>query len=261
MFFLKNKYFPLLFVSFLSYLIGGITIKYELFPYSLYKSHYRNSSHTPLVDYINKHKLITSPYNSSFQLLEELKKGGFIIYIRHADKFENESSHQIRSALDSFESVTANKYTHPHYEQGHALSEYGKVQSWILNKIFNDLEIPMNKVISSPIKRCRETAEIITELKVESSNLLLYDGILNSSEINKIKVKQLSLFQNSFSNDNNTLIVAHGFPVLQRIGINANIGQSDTLLLKKKSDGNIHVVGWFTINDWVGLLNRKSLHN
>ena len=261
MFYLKNNLLALIFVSFLSYLIGGITIRYELFPYSLFKSHFHNETLNPLVNYSNKHELITSTYNSSLSLLDDLKKGGFIMYMRHADKFENHSSSQIRSVLDTFESVTANKHIHPHYDQGLGLSEYGKVQSWIINKIFNELEIPIDKVISSPIKRCRETANIISEQKVDTSKLLLYDGILTSDEISKIKPKQTSLFQNSFSNHKNTLIVAHGFPVLQRIGINANISQSDTLLLKKNSIGKIQIVEWLTINDWANMLDRMSLHN
>lgn len=259
--FFKNNLCPFVIISVLSYLIGGLTVKYELFPYSFLRSYYFNEVQSPLVIYSKKQELITTPFDSSLLLLEELRKGGFILYMRHADKFENESSRQIRAALDSFESVTANKYIHPHYEIGHALSDYGKVQSWILNKIFNELKIPIGKVISSPIKRCRETANIISEQKIETSDLLLYDGILTNDEANKIKLKQTSLFQNSFSNHSNTLIVAHGFPVLQRIGINANVSQSDTLILKKNSKGNIDVVEWLTIEDWVNLLDRRSLYH
>ena len=70
-------------------------------------------------------------------------------------------------------------------------------------------------------------------MKNHPSNLLLYDGILNEKEINKIKENQLKFFKSSFSRKSNTAIVAHGFPVLQRIGINANIGQSETLVIKK----------------------------
>jgi phosphohistidine phosphatase SixA len=180
------------------------------------------------------------------------------LYLRHADKFENESSRQIRGALDSFEAVTLNSHTHPTYDSGHGLSDFGQVQSWILNKVLiEELKLPIGKVISSPIKRCRETANIISGQIPETSDLLIYDAILKPIEIDIIKVKQLDLFYNSFSDKNNTVIVAHGFPVLERIGIKANIGQADTLVLKKNSTGTIEVAEWLTISDWVNLLARK----
>ena len=112
-------------------------------------------------------------------------------------------------------------------------------------------------MISSPIKRCRETATIVSGAKPTTSKLLIYDGILKPFEVNNIISKQRELFSSSFSEKNNSLIVAHGFPVLQRIGINAKINQSDTLILKKISDKSFEVVEWFSINDWVSLLERK----
>jgi phosphohistidine phosphatase SixA len=123
-----------------------------------------------------------------------------------------------------------------------------------------ELKLPIDKVISSPIKRCRQTANIIFGQTPESSELLIYDSILKPVEIENIKVRQLELFHNSFSDKKNSVIVAHGFPVLERIGIKANIGQSDTLILKKNSIGTIEVVEWLTISDWVNLLERKIKH-
>lgn len=242
----------------LSYISGGLTIKYELFPYNLYKSQYVIELPEPLINYSNKQKLISNQFNSEKELLKELRKGGFIFYMRHADKFENESSKQIRGALDSFESVTLNNYSHPSYDKGHALSEFGEIQSWILNKVLiEELKIPIGRVISSPIKRCRQTADIIFKVKPELSDLLLYDAILKPKEIQDIKTKQLKLFENSFLEKENTAIVAHGFPVLERIGIKANIGQSDTLILRRKSDGSIEVLEWLTITDWINLIDRE----
>ena len=242
----------------LSYIVGGLTIKYELFPYNLYKSQYVLDLPEPHVDYTNKKDLITGEFDSTSALLKELRKGGFVLYLRHADKFENESSRQIRGALDSFEAITLNSHTHPTYDTGNALSDFGQVQSWILNKVLiEELKLPIGKVISSPIKRCRETANIISGQIPETSDLLIYDAILKPIEIDKIKVKQLDLFNNSFADKNNTIIVAHGFPVLERIGIKVNIGQADTLVLKKNSNGTIEVAEWLTISDWVNLLARK----
>ena len=99
---------PLLF-----YVLGGLTIRYELFPYNIFKSRNSGEFESSLVNYENKSSFTKYDYNSPSDFLEDLKKGGFIFYIRHADKFENESSKQIRGVLDSFESISKRTHFHP----------------------------------------------------------------------------------------------------------------------------------------------------
>ena len=259
---INNRFFLVLILVLFFYLLGGLTIRYELFPYNIFKSRNLGAVESSLINYENKSDFIKYDYNSPSDFLEDLKSGGFIFYIRHADKFENDSSKQIRGALDSFESISKGTHFHPTYDKGHALSEYGKIQSWILNKVLiEELKIPFGKIISSPIKRCKQTANIIFEQNPKTSDLLIYDGILKTSEINQIIPEQLDMFYNSFSESNNTAIVGHGFPVLERIGIKASIGQSETLILRKNSTGKLEVVEWYNIGDWVHLLERKSLNN
>ena len=250
------KYISILTAITLSYLVGFLTYKFEWYPYNLYKSYKFNDIGGT---FENKHQIFNPEFSSKSELLKALKKGGFILYMRHADKFENSSSNQIRSALDSFEAVTSTVHTHQSYDKGLGISEYGEIQSWILNKIIiEELGIPFKKLISSPIKRCRQTASIVFGKEPEISNFLIYDSILTDKERNYIIPKQKDLFENSFLLDGNTAIVAHGNAVLNRIGILANIEQSDTLVLQKNQDGKIVIVDWLRIEDWVKMLERNK---
>ena len=73
----------------IGYIVGAFTIKYELFPYNIYKSQYIIDYNENLVEYHNKKDLIYKKFNSTTELIDSLRQGGYVLYMRHADKFEN----------------------------------------------------------------------------------------------------------------------------------------------------------------------------
>jgi phosphohistidine phosphatase SixA len=89
--------------------------------------------------------LATGISHANQALLEKLKEGGYNIFFRHA--------------------ITGSTYNPPG-EKIHdcstqrPLNDQGRMQSKEIGRIFAENQIPIGKVYSSPICRCKETAEI-----------------------------------------------------------------------------------------------------
>jgi hypothetical protein len=79
-------------------------------------------------------------------LVKDLRKGGFVIFFRHA---ATDWGQKDVSYLD-FEDRSGQRN----------LSEAGKVDAASIGKAFKDLTIPIDSVFVSPMWRCRDTAEI-----------------------------------------------------------------------------------------------------
>ena len=88
-------------------------------------------------------------------LLAELSAGGFTLFVRHASRDPAPSLDAIDRAwiLDPA-SVPAD------FRQGFCLNELGRIESRLLGQFIRESRIPIGEVLSSPLCRARETAEL-----------------------------------------------------------------------------------------------------
>ncbi len=84
--------------------------------------------------------------NSAETLIEELKNGGYIVYLRHAA-----TEHGARDIERSDLSDCSKQRN---------LSQTGRVQATAIGRSMRHFGIPIGRVYSSPYCRCKETAEL-----------------------------------------------------------------------------------------------------
>jgi len=131
--------------------------------------------------------------DSKTQVLEYLKKGNNLIFIRHAyapgsgdpDNFDiNDCSTQRN------------------------LSKSGREQSKKIGNFFEKNKIPIAKIITSEWCRCKETA-LIAFGKFETKNFLNSFFSVKFLRNKKTQIKDLKKFINNWNSDKNLILVTH----------------------------------------------------
>jgi hypothetical protein len=170
-------------ISILTYVVGCLTIKYELFPYNLYK----------------KWQLSNSSRLSSQQLFDLLKKGGYVVQWRH--------THRNRLSMEKIPSSVDLNYS---CADGANLTSLGIEQAKWIKLNLDKNKILAGEVHSSPACRLKQMCEIIfPNENVNFSDLLFYDRILTEKQI-KSKIKHITrLLSEPISNSKNRFIMGH----------------------------------------------------
>tara|TARA_B110000483_G_scaffold216867_1_gene268793 strand:+ start:787 stop:1662 length:876 start_codon:yes stop_codon:yes gene_type:complete len=263
---LKNI-FVISLISFVIFIALSIIFFYVIFKFSIIDNHLINkiTSIESQIEGIKDEKLkqiqIDKSKNSNTtqksnlygvedkNIIEILKTGGYVIFIRHADRDF------------SINSVTLNILDHAplrdiplseiSLKKGYCLSEMGIEESKMINKIIKEFKIPISKVIASNTCRTKETAQYIFDKIDYITNGLLPEGaIINQKYEESIKNEYKEVF-NVFPNlGENIFIVGHS-GTLKDIGINLLIDQSESIILKHdQTSGEYHYVANLKARDW-----------
>jgi len=88
----------------------------------------------------------TFPRGADASLVRDLKRGGYVLFFRHAMTNWNER--------DQAQTDFANRALQRN------LSEAGQREASTIGQAFKVLEIPVEKVLASPMWRCRDTAQL-----------------------------------------------------------------------------------------------------
>ena len=162
------------------------------------------------------------------EIINLLKKGNNTIFIRHSHKISNDFQ-------QGFDVLEMNGYNTDYIKKNNCLTLRGQEEAKFIGLIFNKLNIPIDKVYSSPICRCFETANIAFG-KYEKIDYLSYDSISNRNKSKKIKNLKKDLFFSSPKENFNKVIIAHG-STPKEIGINLPVlGQSGLLIYNNNSN-------------------------
>ena len=159
--------------------------------------------------------------SKQIQILDILKKGGNLIFIRHAyapgggdpDNFDiNDCSTQRN------------------------LSESGRKQSKEIRKIFNENKIPIDFVISSEWCRCKETA-LIAFNNFETKNFLNSFFSEKFAKNEKKQMMSLKKFVNNWKGSKNLVLVTH-YVVISKV-LNYTPRSGEIVI----SDKNFRIIG------------------
>ena len=86
-----------------------------------------------------------------------MEQGGYILFVRHAHR-EKWIDVTMYDALETTNNLRAeNSY----FKDAVCLSTRGMVQARAMGEIINDINLPIQEVISSPSCRARQTAELV----------------------------------------------------------------------------------------------------
>ena len=224
-----NKYVlivSILITSIFAYILGCLTIKYNLFPYSIYK----NWKYTEV-----------SPFKKILEsevLFEMIKKGGYVIQFRH--------THRDRMSMPKVPLEVDLNYS---CDEGANLSVLGKEQAkWIRSNLIK-FKIPIEEIYSSPSCRLKEMAEILfPSTSVNYSNLLFYDRVLNEHQ--KIQKKDFiqELLSRPLSGANNRFILGHQ-GTFRPSGKDLKEGHAH--VYKPNSNNRFEYLGEINLSTWI----------
>lgn len=195
----KSKKIVFLSISFLisAYILGCFTIKYQLFPYNIYKKweiRIFNDDNLLAKNLIEHSSKLTSE-----QLFDLIQNGGYVIQFRH--------THRDRLLMPKVPSTVDLNFS---CENGANLSSLGKEQAKWIKQNIDKHKILAGEVHSSPACRLKEMCEIIfPNENVIFSNLLFYDRVLTDEQI-KNKINFLNrLLSEPILNSKNRFIMGH----------------------------------------------------
>ena len=159
------------------------------------------------------------------ELIDNLKSGGHLIFIRHAyapgggdpDNFDiNDCSTQRN------------------------LNDLGREQSNKIGNFFKRNQIPIDLVISSEWCRCKETASIAFK-NFETKNFLNSFYSAKFEKNRKSQMKNLKKYVDSWNKNKNLVFVTHYVVILEALDYAPNSGEIVIADTKFKKIGNIEI--------------------
>jgi len=153
--------------------------------------------------------LWSNPAYSDEKIINSLKEGGKLIFIRHAIAPGNGDPTEFK--IDDC-STQRN------------LNQFGIDQSKIIGLFFNENKLKIDKVLSSEWCRCKDTAEIaFKNFKTFKPLNSFYDPRFADNE--KKQIKDLKKFIKEWDSDKNIIFVTHYVVILSLLNIGVSSGE------------------------------------
>ena len=153
--------------------------------------------------------LWSNPSYSDEKIINSLKEGGKLIFIRHAIAPGNGDPEDFK--IDDC-STQRN------------LNQSGIDQSKIIGLFFNENKLKIDKVLSSEWCRCKDTAEIaFKSFKTFKPLNSFYDPRFADNE--KKQIKDLKQFIKKWNSDKNVVFVTHYVVILSLLNIGVSSGE------------------------------------
>jgi phosphohistidine phosphatase SixA len=162
-----------------------------------------------------------------------LKKGGYIIFFRHA-------------STDWSQTDTAGEDFADRARQRN-LSELGKAEAASIGSSIRALAIPIDTVFASPMLRCRDTADIAF-----GRSLPMLDLFRKGAEYRERRIRLLSMAPTSGAN---RVLVGHQDQIVPIIpGLHRDeLREAEALVIQPLGDRKFAVVAQVTVGDWARL--------
>lgn len=155
-------------------------------------------------------------------LLEKLNGGGYVIYVRH--------THTDRSRGDTDVSLG-------NCDQQRILSDRGRDEALFIRNVYQQLDLPVDRLISTQYCRTLETAILafgVPEVVLRSDlSDTLTDYLATEPE-----------------GGTNTIIVAHIGTIRNAIGLDDTFEEGDSLVYRPDGSGGFDYVGRIGLYDW-----------
>ena len=197
---LKPFIFSLLLVLF--YAWGLVTVQYKYFPHSIVKAT-ANKFTMPEVP-------ITNEQNKYWA--NEVKNGGYILYFRHSERLKADAGKIATDLMVAYDTVNllGDKNSDKNIADVSCLVSQGKKDSKMVGQLFVKAGINIDKVISSPICRAKETATIAFGRIDQIENSLIYRNLVSEdTQAKHAEALKRTLLKYSPKMGKNTVITAH----------------------------------------------------
>ncbi|HEV8363826.1 MAG TPA: hypothetical protein VGQ52_09920 [Gemmatimonadaceae bacterium] len=170
-------------------------------------------------------------------LLQVLKQGGYTIMLRHA--------RTDRSYMDDPRTAPLDDRT-----KQRNLSDAGVADAKAIGLVMRNAGIPIGEIVSSPMFRSKETAQMAFGEPALSAELMSLTAT----------PEQRALVLKAPKPGTNRAIVTHHFIIERYVpGIKlGDIGESEAAVVRTTPNGDIVMVGRFTLADWERLSGGKT---
>ena len=162
----------------------------------------------------------------------ELRKGGYILYMRHAkrDKWKDVAIYDAAEAKFFKENSNEKVFgVNTYYSGGVCLSKKGKIQAKMFNEKIKESKLPIGFVVSSPSCRARQTATLafgkFDSLEKQFIHRNVFNEVYDEWQ-SKLKETILNL---PINEGTNTVITAHGGVISRDLFMNKDVSSPFTL--------------------------------
>ena len=147
--------------------------------------------------------IAAEPNTSQIQLIEKMKQGGLVIFMRHASTIKKQ--------------IDARPIDLKDCEKQRNLSDQGRKEALLVGQSFAKHSIPVSEVISSPFCRCKDTAELAFNTFKIDNNLFYSIGL--PPEERKNKTAALADMLSTIPVSGNRVIISHTSNLKEATGI------------------------------------------
>ncbi|MGH1460938.1 MAG: histidine phosphatase family protein [Neptuniibacter sp.] len=143
------------------------------------------------------------PNTSQIQLIEKMRQGGLVIFMRHASTKKNQ--------------IDARPIDLKDCEKQRNLSDTGRNEALLVGQSFAKHSIPASEVISSPFCRCKDTAQLAFQSFKIDNNLFYSIGL--PPEERKTKTAALAGMLSTIPVTGNRIIISHTSNLKEATGV------------------------------------------
>lgn len=183
------------------------------------------------------------PRQASSQLINQLKGGGYVFYLRHGHT-DTQLPDQVPVQLDNCDSQRP-------------LTEQGRQQMARVGQALHDLGLPLDPIISSPFCRTLESTEMaFPKQDYQVEKLLMYTAALTSEEKEPIIYRTHELISKPQPEGSNRVLVAHA-PNLAEL-IDYFPPEGSLVIFKPLGDEGFKYLASIYLDDWAQLLQAQG---
>lgn len=174
-------------------------------------------------------------------LFKAMRDGGYVVYFRHANA---------TVGVDNFNSTVPQWWTLCDSTIARQLSTTGRMQAEETGAAFKNIDLPINRILSSEFCRCVQTAELFDiepVLPVETSQALTYT--VYGDEDGRYQ-RTLDLINGLPVSSGVIILTAHSFPTGSPGPL---LQMGDAAVYKQAPGASADIVAIVTVADWVAL--------
>jgi len=164
-------------------------------------------------------------------LIEQLREGGYVLYLRHASTDFSQND----SRMTSYDDCTTQRN----------LTDRGREEARILGQHIKRLRIPVGEVLASPFCRTMETARLAFGTASATNEVR---GGPASNEAGRYGALQ-KLLSSPVRKGENRVISSHGNPFFALAGP-PYLAEGELAVVRPEGGGRFSVIGRIRLSDW-----------
>ncbi len=182
--------------------------------------------------------------------LESVRKGGYVIVIRHGQTTSDHSDPMANPAKNDPMNKPAKKAAGERQ-----LSEEGRAQAKSIGEAMHKLKIPVGVVMTSPLQRAIDTGTLLGYGNATTNPDLGEAGSALSPEENKRRAEAMRKIVGQRPAEKNLVVVTHKPNIVDAFGKDwSNVSEGEASVFEPDGKGGYKLVVRVPSNDWNGLV-------